>query len=406
MNLPAFLPVLFFSSLVATGNDWSQWRGPNRDDVSTESGLLKQWPAEGPQRVWLNTNIGNGYSGLVVAGGKLFTIGTREGKETLLAFDANNGKELWTAPLDGAGGDDARNGPSSTPAVDGDRIYAMSSSGLLVCAKTADGAKLWTKTMQSLGGKKPSFGYAESPLVDGKLVLITPGGAKGTMAALDKMTGDVVWQSAEITEAAPYSSIVPLTLGGKRQYVQLVEKMLFGVDAETGKVAWKMPQENKGNIIPTPIVKGDGVVIDTGETGALKAVVNGGEVKQAFKSQEFQIHQGGALCFGDHLYGHSDKGGWKCVSFADGAVKWQANAIGRGSITCADGMLYCLDESTGMVALVEASPANWAEKGRVKIEPQSTKRDSGDKIWTHPTVANGKLYLRDQEYIYCYSVKN
>jgi len=398
--------VLLTLSIPAFATDWPQFRGPNRDDISTETGLLKQWPAGGPKRAWLFDNAGQGYSGFSVSAGKLFTIGTRDGKEILLALDADNGKELWVTPVGDILGNGWGDGPRGTPAVDADRVYALSGKGNLVCAQTANGKVLWTKSMQDLGGKTPGWGYTESPLVDGKLVLATPGGDKGTMAAFDKMTGAPVWQSSDITEGAQYSSIVPATLGGKKQYVQLVMQTLFGVDAATGKLAWRSPWSGKTAVIPTPIVKDDEVFISSGYgVGCKKVKVGGSEATDVFMNKDLENHHGGVLRIGDYLYGNS-KDGWTCMAFADGSVKWkEKQALGKGAIACADGMLYCLEEKTGTVVLAEASHEGWKEKGRFTLSPLTEIRNPKGAVWTHPVIANGKLYLRDQNLIYCYDVK-
>ena len=392
---------------ISSAADWPQWRGPNRDDISAETGLLKQWPATGPKRAWLFENAGQGYSSFSIAAGKVFTIGTRDGKEILLALDANSGKEIWTSPFDDILGDGRGDGPRGTPTVDADRVYAISGKGKLVCAEAATGKVLWTKSMQELGGKTPHWGYSESPLVDGKLILATPGGEKGTMAAFDKMTGALAWQTAEITEGAQYSSIIPATLGGKKQYVQLVMQTLFGVDPESGKVLWRSPWTGRTAVVPTPILKGDEIFITTGYgVGCKKVKVSGGTATDVFMNKDLENHHGGEILVGDYLYGHSNKDGWTCMSFADGSVKWrEKSAFGKGAVAFADGMLYCLEEKTGNVAIVEASPTGWSEKGRFKLEPQSTIRSAKGEVWTHPVIANGKLYLRDQNYIYCYDVR-
>jgi outer membrane protein assembly factor BamB len=406
MKLPALILAVSISSL-ATAADWPQWRGPNRDDISTETGLLKEWPKDGPKHVWLFDNAGKGYSGFSVAAGKIFTIGTRDEKEILIALDANTGKELWIAAISDVLANKWGDGPRGTPTVNADRVYAMSGTGNLVCVQVADGKEVWTKSMDSLGGKRPGWGYTESPLVDGKLVLATPGGEKGTVAAFDKMTGAVVWQSADITEGAQYSSIVPATINGKKQYVQLVMQTLFGVDAATGKLIWRAPWSGKTAVIPTPIVKGDEVFVSSGYgVGCMKVAVSGSEAKTVFLNKDLENHHGGVIRIGDFLYGHSNKSGWTCMNFADGTVKWaEKAALEKGAVTCADGMLYCLGEKSGTVVLAEASPKGWSEKGRFKLDPQTTIRSTSGAIWTHPVVANGKLYLRDQNYIYCYDVK-
>jgi outer membrane protein assembly factor BamB len=420
-------PSLFLLALAvpALAGDWPQWRGPNRDDNSTETGLLKQWPSTGPKRAWLFEKAGQGYSGFSIVGGRLFTLGTRDGKEILLALNADTGNELWATPIGDILANGWGDGPRGTPTVDSDqmltlnaqrdasgrrlpaRIYALSGRGNLVCVNATDGRVLWTVSMQEFGGKTPNWGYTESPLVDGKLVIVTPGGDKGTMAAFDKMAGKLVWQSADITEGAQYSSIVPAVINGKKQYVQLVMQTLFGVDAATGKVIWRSSWPGRTAVIPTPIVKGEEVFISSGYgVGCKKVKVNGSEATDVFMNKDLENHHGGVILVGENLYGHSNKDGWTCMAFSDGSVKWRERAaLGKGAVGYADGMLYCLDERKGTVALVEASPGGWSEKGRFTLEPQASDRNPKGAIWVHPVIANGRLYLRDQGYIYCHDVR-
>lgn len=398
--------LLALSTAASFAGDWPQWRGVNRDDVSTETGLLKTWPAEGPKRVWLFENAGMGYAGFSIAGGKLLTMGTRDGKEILLALDANTGKELWASPIGDILGNGWGDGPRSTPTIDGDRVYAMSGKGNLISASLADGKVAWTVSMASLGGSTPGWGFTESPLVDGKNVICTPGGNKGTMAALDKMTGAVVWQSAEITEGAQYSSIVTATVGGKKQYMQLVMQTLFGVDPANGKLLWRSSWPGRTAVIPTPIVKGDEVFISSGYgVGCKKVKISGNEATDVFMNKDLQNHHGGVILVGNLLFGHSDKSGWTVMDFADGSVKSTAKGVGKGAIAFADGLFYTLGERSGEVALMEASATGWNEKGKFTLSPQAAARNPKGAIWVHPVIANGKLYLRDQEFIYCHDVK-
>ncbi len=398
--------LLALSITTSFAADWPQWRGANRDDNSTETGLLKTWPAEGPKRVWLFENAGMGYAGFSISAGKLFTLGTRDGKEILLALDAATGKELWASPIGDIYGNGWGDGPRSTPTVDADRVYAMSGKGNLVCAATATGKVAWTTSMSELGGKTPGWGFTESPLVDGKHVICTPGGDKGTMAALDKMTGKVVWQTADLVEGAQYSSIVTATVGGKKQYVQLVMQTLFGVDPANGKVLWNSPWSGRTAVIPTPIVKGDEIFISSGYgVGCKKVKIGGGTATDVFMNKDMENHHGGVILVGENLFGHSGKAGWTCMSFADGTVKWTNKGVGKGAIAYADGMLYTLGEKSGDVALIEASATGFTEKGKFTLSPQAAARNPKGAIWVHPVVANGKLYLRDQEFIYCHDVK-
>ncbi|HEY2342878.1 MAG TPA: PQQ-binding-like beta-propeller repeat protein [Chthoniobacteraceae bacterium] len=388
--------------------DWPQWRGPTRDGLSNESGLLKEWPAEGPKRIWLYSNAGNGYSGPAIVGGKLFTLGTRDNKETLLSLDAATGAELWASPASEVFQESHGAGPRGTPAVDGDRLYALTGLGTLVCAKVADGKILWQKTMADLGGKAPGWGYTESPLVDGKQVVVTPGGSKGAMAALDKMTGDVLWQSKDFTDGAQYSSIMPATINGEPQYVQVTMQHIVGISPKDGALLWQQDFPGKTAVIPTPIVKDNQVYVAAGyNVGSVSVKIEpGNKVTPLYANKVMKNHHGGVILFQGDVYGYSDASGWTCQDFATGDAVWtEKSKLGKGAIAYADGHFYCLDEGTGTVALIDASKDGWSEKSRFKLDPQSSIRSSSGRVWTHPVICNGRLYLRDQDLIYCYAVK-
>lgn len=403
----AALAAFSFLSAATPAEDWPQWRGSHRDDISKETGLLKDWPEGGPKRVWIYEKGGNGYSGPAVAQGKLFTMGARDGSEALLALNADTGAELWSAKLGDILNNDWGDGPRGTPAVSGDLVYALSGKGVLTCLNTADGKQVWQKTMGELGGKVPGWGYTESVLVDGDKVLCTPGGSKGTVAAFDKKTGNLLWQSESFKDPAHYSSIVPADLNGTHQYVQLTEKNVAGISAADGKLLWSSSFPGRTAVIPTPIVH-DGLVYVTAGYGAgcklVKPEANG-EPAVKYENKVMKNHHGGVILLDGHIYGHSDGYAWVCQNFMTGEEVWNHRAFGKGAIGYADGRFYCLEEGTGTVALVEASTKGWQEHGRLKLDPQSKIRSSRGRIWTHPVISNGKLYLRDQDLIYCYDVK-
>lgn len=394
------------SSLFANNFDWPQWRGPDRSDVSKETGLLKTWPEGGPKRVWLYTNAGNGYSGPAIANGKFFILGTRGGNEILLILDANTGKELVATKLGRVLDNNWGDGPRGTPTVDGDRVYAMSGMGDLVCLNIADGEIRWQTSMDNLGGERPNWGYTESVLVDGPQVVCTPGGSDGAVAALDKMNGKLIWQSKEFTDPAHYSSIVPAQINGRPQYVQRTEKAVVGISPRDGKLLWKASFPGRTAVIPTPIVRGNEVYVTAGYGAGCKLVRIEPDytVTEVYQNKVMKNHHGGVILVGDHVYGYADPG-WACQDFKTGDPVWNHRKFGKGAIGYADGMLYCLEESSGTVALVEASPTGWNEHGRFTLAPQTKIRSSSGRIWTHPVVSNGKLYLRDQDLIYCYDVK-
>ena len=388
--------------------DWPNWRGPDRDDVSKETGLLKEWSKDGPKQVWSNSDIGLGYSSFAIAGGKLFTVGAREDTEFLICLDENDGKELWAARVGTRLDDGKGDGPRGTPSIAGDAVCVMGGQGTVICAAIEDGKVRWQKTMSSLGGKKPGWGFCESVLVDGDRVICTPGGGEGAIVALNKADGEIVWRSTELTDQAGHSSVVPVELNGQRQYLQLFRSHLAGVSASDGKLLWKSDWPGKTAVIPTPIYR-DGLVFITSAYGVgckLVKVGEGNKAEDVYFNQKMKNHHGGVVLLGDHLYGHSDKVGWMCMEFKTGDVVWtEKDALEKGCVTCADGMLYCVDEKSGTVVLAEASPAGWKEHGRFNPGQKPARRNSKGMVWTHPVVCNGKLFLRDQEMLSCYDVK-
>ncbi len=405
----AFALSLTFSTISVAEKDtysWPGWRGADRTDVSKETGLLKKWPSGGPKQLWVFKNAGIGYSGFAVVDGTLYTMGARDGKETLIAVNVSNGTEKWATPMSGVLGNRWGDGPRGTPTVDGDFVYALSGPGTLVCAKKSDGSIVWQVTMGTLGGRTPGWGYTESVLVDGDKVICTPGGRNGTVAALDKKSGDLLWQSEQWTDGAQYASPIVVEHGGKRQYIQLTQKTLAGLDAKTGKVIWRSPWQGRTAVIPTPIFSDGVVYIASGYGVGCKAVDLNSGAKDIYVNKVMKNHHGGVIKVGDHLYGYSDGAGWVCQNFKTGEMVWnEKRSLGKGAVACADGMLYCVDERNGKVMLVEATPKGWNPKGEFTLSPQTKLRKPSGRIWTHPVIVNGKLYLRDQELLHCYDVK-
>ncbi len=387
--------------------DWPQWRGPDRNDHSPDTGLLKQWPAGGPRRVWLNEDVGLGYSGYSIVGDKLFTMGLRNDTEFLIAVDAKTGKELWATKVGAKYENNWGDGPRGTPTVDGDRVYALGARGDLVCAQASDGKAVWTVSLVSeFGGVIQDWGYTESVLVDGDQVVCTPGGSKATLAALDKLTGKTRWQSEKLPGNAHYTSLIVIEHGGRRQYVRLLEKLIAGFDATTGKLLWQSEFPGRVAVIPTPIYADGQVYVAAGYGVGCKAIKLGTAAPDAvFENKVMKNHHGGVIKVGDYLYGHSDGYAWVCQNWKTGEEVWAHRDFGKGAIHFADGMLYCLEENKGTLALVEASPAGWKELSRFELSPKTSKRKPQGRIWTHPVVINGRLYLRDQELLYCYDVK-
>lgn len=391
----------------ALADDWPQWRGPQRNGTSRETGLLREWPAGGPPLAWKVNDLGNGYSAPAVAGGRVYLQGNSDSEEFALALDAANGKRIWTAPLGKVGRNQGPQYPGTraTPTVDGDLVYCLGSDGDLVCLETASGAVRWKKQLKTdFGGVMGWWAYSESPLIDGDLLICTPGGRTATLLALHKKTGDVVWKCAlPQGDEASYSSPIVVEVGGVRQYVQFVQHGLIGVDAKTGKLLWRDdrtrdPQAN----IPTPVFAQDAVFSGTSRNagGLVKLTASGDGITAtpAYLEKKLACSLGGVVLVGDHLYG-TFRGQLACVDFATGAFKWQAKCVGDGAVCSADGLLF-VRGTRGEVALVEASPDGYREKGRFN-QPERSKIQA----WPPPVVANGRLYLRDQNVLLCYDIK-
>jgi len=398
-------------SLEAQAENWPQWRGPNRDGKSADTGLLQQWPADGPKLAWKATGLGKGYAGASQVGNRLFTMGDREEAGFVIALNAADGKSLWSAKVGQVGAPDAPGwsypGPRCTPTVDGDLVFAVDAWGELACVSVADGKEQWRKSFsKDFGGKPPTWGYSESPLVDGGLVVVTPGGKKGAMVALDKKTGELRWQSVDFTDDAYYSSIVPAEIGGARQYVQLTAASVVGISPKDGTVLWKAPRRGNVAVIPTPIVAGNEVYVTSGYGAGcnlFKISASDGKftAEQVYANKAMVNHHGGVVKVGDCLYGYSEGKGFTCQNFKTGEAAWaEKEKLKKGCVSYADGMLYFREEDTGTMILLEASSSGYSEKGRFK-QPDRAQ----EKAWPHPTIANGKLYVRDQDMLLCYDVK-
>jgi outer membrane protein assembly factor BamB len=406
--------------------DWPQWRGPNRDGVSKDKGLLSRWPKAGPPLAWQVKGMGSGYSSVAVSGNQVFTLGNRGGFNTLIAVDRAKGKELWAVKIRQGGGD-----PQSTPTVDGDRVYGLTRDGDLFCVDAAKKKLVWKKSMQNdFGGHMMSgWGYSESPLVDSDKLVCTPGGKNATLIALDKKTGNVIWKAAVPGgDGAGYASIVVATVGGVRQYIQLLGGGIVGVAAKDGKFLWRYNKIANGTAnIPTPIVKDNLVFCSTGYgrgSALLKLVPKGKgtKVEEVYflPGNKLQNHHGGLVLVGNYIYGgHGHEQGFPvCVELKTGKIVWghgkgalgdnagkkvQWNGRGPGSgsaaVVYADGNMYFRYQN-GLMALIGASPSGYQVKGTFKIP-----HHGGAPSWSHPVVAGGKLYLREQDWLMCFDLR-
>lgn len=394
-------------SLAADG-PWPQWRGPNRDDISTESGLLKSWPEDGPEKIWSFENCGLGYAGPAIVDSRLYILGSREGEEMLLCLDTSNGNEIWASSVGAELENSWGNGPRSTPTIEGEFVYAVGGQGNLVCLRIDDGSEVWSKSMLDLGGKVPVWGFSESPIIHDEKLLYTPGGEQGAIVALNKKTGGLIWQTEELKDDAHYSSIVIQQKAGRMMGVQLLVKELVGFDVDSGELLWSVPWPGRVAVVPTPVFWQDCIYVTSGYgTGCMLVRVDDEfNAEVVYDNKLMSNHHGGVILLDDHIYGHSNKKGWACQKIADGEKVWlERDVLDKGAIAYADGRFYCLGEDTGELTLIAASSDGWQEHGRFTLEPQSELRSPKGRIWMHPVIANGKLYLRDQQLLHCYDIR-
>ena len=393
------------ATLPARATDWPQWRGPKQDGISTEKGLLSHLSSNGPPVLWMMRGIGKGYSSVSVVKGQIFTMGDGKEKSFVHALDAKDGKVQWSAALGATGG--SYEGTRCTPTVDGGLVFALGQHGDLVCLQAVSGTEMWRKSMEkNFGGKMMSgWGYSESPLVDGGKVIVTPGGSNGTMVALNRETGAVLWRSTNWTDRAAYSSVIVAEIGGVRQYIQISDANVAGIAAKDGSVLWKAKRKGSTAVIPTPIYKDNHVLVSSGYgVGCNLFKITSGsagfEAEEVYANEDLVNHHGGMVLVDDHVYAHSDSKGWVCMEFMTGKLVWSDPGVGKGAVVCADGKLFTRkEEKQGTVALVDATPGGYRERGRFAQHERSTKNS-----WAHPVVSNGRLYLRDQDALLCYDV--
>ena len=418
-------PLRFTSLMVALGLscplpqahalDWPQWRGPHRDGVSTEKGLLKEWPKEGPRLLWKIEDAGSGYSTPAVVGDRVYLLGNQGlENESVRALSAKDGKQIWATQLGKVGNPDQKPpfpGARSTPTVDGNFLYALGSDGDLACLELATGKLLWQKSLRSdFHGKPGQWAYSESPLIDNDTLICTPGGSEATIVALHKKTGAVNWKSAQPEgDEAAYASAAVTEAGGRRQYVQLLQKGLVGVDAKTGKPLWRYAKavSRYGANIPSPVVS-DGIVYfgsaGTGG-GAVKLMAKDGsvEVEEVYFESKLPTAIGGTVKVGEFLYGTTAQA-LLCIEFATGKIKWEQRIPSASSVCTADGRLYLHGEN-GDVALVEATSEAYHENGRFTPAGGPKRSQPMEKSWAFPVISGGKLLIREHNLLWCYAVQ-
>ncbi len=386
--------------------DWPQWRGPNRDGISADAPPLPAWSEAGPKLLWKQTELLGGYSSVSVVAGRIYTQGSNATEEFAIALDEKTGAILWKTPIGKVGENRGPQYPGTraTPTVDGEFLYCLASDGELTCL-TTQGKAVWQKNfVRDFGGKVGNWAYTESVLIDGDRLIATPGGDRATLVALEKRTGKTVWESAiPGGDLADYASIMAVTVGDRKQYVQYLRKALVGVDAQTGKFLWNYTAtQDQGASILTPIVQGNRVFVSGSRKGGglveLTPSANGVTAKEIYFDKAIAPSIGGAVLLNGYLYGTAGVGMF-CADFATGKVLWTERGVGPASVCAVGGKIIARGYNSGDVALIDPSPEGYREVSRFK-QPDRSKVQA----WPHPVVANGVLYLRDQGVLLAYAV--
>jgi len=412
------LALIFPVASTCLGVDWPQFRGPNRDGKSPETGLLKRWPEGGPRLLWSVGGLGIGFSSVAVADGYVYTTGM-VGKDKLGVVFAFNldGHLQWIGPY-GPEWSGEHPGTRSTPTVDGDRLYVYSGTGVLVCLDSKTSEQKWAlDTLERFNGKNIRWGLSESPLVVDDKVICTPGGEDAALVAVDKMTGDTIWTTKGLSERAAYCSPVLIECTGRRLIVTNVQKSIALVDPDDGNVVCRVPHEKRHDLAAvSPIFKNGLLYVTTGYAREdfpprgmmfkLSSDCTSYELK--WTERKLDCHHGGVVLLDGRVHGtnsviygpeskEKDKGTWYCLELESGEIKYEGKLVGKGSVIFADGMLYCYGEN-GKVALVKPTPT-----GYEMISCFEVTRGS-DEHWAHPAISNGRLYIRHGDALMAYDI--
>lgn len=378
-----------------TGPDWPRFLGPSGNGLSPSQGLKTSWSQSPPSQLWQVGMSDNGYAGPAVAGGRLYIVDHNGQEDIVRCLDLGSGKDVWQFPYPESGGDNY-GFSRATPTVSGGKVYTLSRSGIVNCLNASDGSKIWSRNLQAdFGGKLPQWNYAASPVVDDGKVILVPGGSKGTVAAVNKENGQTLWQGGG-TDIAGYSTPVPASIGGTRQYVVFNGKAITGVKASDGKLLWRADWETRFDVnAATPIVSGNRIFItsDYG-MGCGMVEVSGGSARIVWRNKDIQAHFSSPVLYEGHIYGIGDPGNLVCMNPADGKVLWRQGGFEKGGQIIVDGLVLAFQGGDGALVQVKATPASYQEFGRFT--------PLGGQSWTAPVVADGKLIVRNQTALAAY----
>ncbi len=409
MNRFLFACALALSSSTLNADDWTQWRGNDRDGKSAEKGLADSWPASGPKQLWRVDGLGGGFSTPSAADGTLYLL-VNQGMdhEEIVALSVDKGAKLWTTKIGAVGKNDGPQYPGarSTPTIDGDSLYILGSAGDLVCLDTKSGARKWSKNLPAdFKGKPGQWAYTESPLIDGDALICSPGGAEATVVALNKKDGSLIWKSAlPDADDASYSSPVITEVNGVKQYVLYLAKGVVGLEADSGKLLWRYENTaDKNANVQTPVASSNFVYTAAGRVGGGLVDISGGtkQPKEVYFAKAMPSGMGGSILVDGSLYGSSGET-LMSIDYVTGKTNWQVRSIGAAALCFADGKLYLHGENND-VAMVAATPEKYTELG--KFTPENAPDRGNSKAWVHPIIVDGKLIIRDVGTIWCYDIR-
>ncbi len=405
-------PPVVTPAVLPTGKtDWPQWKGPRRDNISAETGLAKQWPAEGPLRLWKADGLGKGYSTVSIADGKIYATGMIEKEGFLFCLDSD-GKLLWKQSY-GEEWSASFPGARSTPTVQNGQVYVISGHGKVICFNSQTGQQIWqADPVTDFEGKHGNWGGGQSPLVIDDKVISVVGGSNVMVVALSTKDGSVVWKTPGNGDKSAYCSPTVYEWAGKTAIVGMSDKNLFGINAEDGSVLWMYAAKNyisgriRGTHPNTPYFK-DGFFFFTSgyDMGSiqLRLSPDGTSVDKVWTNPELDVHHGSFVVVDGYIYGSNwesnKKGNWMCVDWKTGTTHYNESWETKGSVTFSDGMLYCYEEGNGHVALVKPAPKGFEVASSFQIT------DGSSEHWAHPVVCGKRLYVRHGEVLMAFDIE-
>lgn len=384
-------------SSAALAADWPQWRGPNADGISPETGINKDWKANAPKQLWKVDLSDDGYAGPAVANGHVFIVDHKDKNDVVRCFDLTKGEETWKFAYPNPSGKNY-GWSRSTPAIDGGKVYVMSDQAQVYCVDEKTGEKVWaTDLAKEVGAKPPQWKFAGSPVIDGNSVLVAAAGKNAAVAALDKSTGKVQWSGGPSTSGG-YSTPVVATIDGKKQIVVFAGTALVGLD-EKGQTLWQFPWQTQYDVnAATPIVIGDSIFISSGYGhGCALVEVKGDKATKAWENNQMQCHFSTPICYKGNIYGATDSGEFICLDPKTGKSLWRQKGFEKGAAVGIDGVAIAMNGGGGDVVMIELSPDGYKELGRLK--------PLGGQSWTAPIVADGKLIVRNTKAMACLEIK-